>query len=146
METRHVMAQDHEVVNRWPSSRRSVPRARRQLAATLAAWGMPELRDAAELVLSELLTNAVRHARTPPGHLVETRIRRLPGDRVRLEVHDANDGHPVLRDAEDTDESGRGLLLVDALTAHQWGVDARPGLGKLVWAVVSVPDDAVPWP
>lgn len=134
--TPHVTSDDTQIVRRWPSTRRTVARARRELMDALTEWGLPELRDAAELVLSELVTNAIVHARSPRGRLIETRVRRLPDGRVRIEVHDANTNPPVLRGSSDTDEGGRGLLLVDALTGHQWGVTGRGGVGKAVWAVI----------
>ena len=125
------------VVSRWPLTGRSVGRARRELRATLGGWGLDHLADPAELVLSELLTNAVRHARTPAGRLVETRYERLPqGGGIRIEVHDANDRMPQMRRPADDDEGGRGLALVDALTGRRWGVSSRQGVGKLVWALV----------
>jgi serine/threonine-protein kinase RsbW len=123
------------VVTRWPLTGRSVGRARRELRGTLGAWGLDHLTDPAELVLSELLTNALRYARTPAGRLVETRFERT-ADGVRIEVHDANDRLPQMRRAADDDEGGRGLALVDALTGRRWGVSSRQGVGKLVWALV----------
>jgi anti-sigma regulatory factor (Ser/Thr protein kinase) len=102
----------------------------------MEAWGLAELADAAELVLSELFTNAVRHARRPRGRRIATCYRRVPGG-VCIEVHDACDTWPELRKAEDDEESGRGLALVDALTGARWGVSERDGIGKLVWAVVA---------
>lgn len=139
MGTENGTANDSQVVRRWPNSARSVPRARRELLDTLEAWGLPGLADAAGLVVSELVTNAVTHAGSPRGREIETRFLRLSDDRLRIEVHDAGNHRPVLRRACDTDESGRGLLLVDALTAHQWGVSSRGGVGKLVWAVCAAP-------
>jgi anti-sigma regulatory factor (Ser/Thr protein kinase) len=97
-------------------------------------WGLDSLADTAELVLSELLTNALRHARTPRGRLIETRYERLH-DGVRIEVHDANDRKPEISQPSPDDESGRGLGLVNSLTAGCWGVGGREGMGKLVWAV-----------
>ncbi|CAG6396141.1 ATP-binding protein [Streptomyces cocklensis] len=123
------------VVARWPLSGRSVGRARRELRGTLSAWGLDHLTEPAELVLSELLTNAVRYARTPAGRLVETRLERTP-DGIRIEVHDANDRLPQMQRAADDDEGGRGLALVDVLTERRWGVSSRQGVGKLVWALV----------
>ncbi|WUH90043.1 ATP-binding protein [Streptomyces sp. NBC_00433] len=123
------------VVARWPLSGRSVARARRELRGTLSTWGLDHLADPAELVLSELLTNAVRHARTPAGRLVETRYERMP-EGIRIEVHDANDRLPQMRRPADDDEGGRGLALVDVLTGRRWGVSSRQGVGKLVWALV----------
>lgn len=123
------------VVARWPLTGHSVGLARLALRRTLGEWGLDHLADPAELVLSELLTNAVRHARTPAGRLVETRYERMP-EGIRIEVHDAGDRLPQMRRAADDDEGGRGLALVDVLTGRRWGVSSRQGVGKLVWALV----------
>jgi anti-sigma regulatory factor (Ser/Thr protein kinase) len=125
------------VVTSWPNSPRTAGRARHQLRDTLKGWGLEDLTDTAELVLSELVTNATRHARTPRGRLIETRYERYP-DAVRIEVHDADETWPQIAKPSEEDECGRGLALVDALTGEQWGVSARPGPGKLVWARVGV--------
>lgn len=124
------------VVRRWPHSARCVAVARRELRQELAAWGLNRLTETAELVLSELFNNAVRHARSPRGRQIETRYERTPGG-VRIEVHDANGNWPELRKVTADEECGRGLLLVDALTGSQWGVSEREGVGKQVWAVVT---------
>jgi anti-sigma regulatory factor (Ser/Thr protein kinase) len=124
------------VVSRWPLTGPSVRKARRELRGTLGEWGLDGLAESAELVLSELMTNALRHARSPRGRLVETRYERVGGGCVRIEVHDANDRIPQMRRAADDDEGGRGLALVDALTERRWGVSSRQGVGKLVWALV----------
>ncbi|MFG1806121.1 ATP-binding protein [Streptomyces sp. NPDC049040] len=118
----------------WPRSVRSVTRARHLLAHQLDAWGLPRLADAAEVVVSELVTNAVNHARSPRGHLIGTSFERLDGG-VRIEVHDASERKPERRKASEDEEYGRGLALVDALTGGQWGVSVREGPGKVVWAV-----------
>jgi serine/threonine-protein kinase RsbW len=82
-------------VRRWTHSDRSVPRARHEFRQKSEAWGLaPSVADNAELVVSELVTNAVRHARSPRGRLIETRFERVPGG-VRIEVHDANSTYPV---------------------------------------------------
>jgi len=116
----------------WPPSARSVHRARHELLATLCAWGMADLADSAGLVLSELMSNAIRHGKTP-GRKVGTHFIRRP-DGVRIEVHDSRDGMPEMRAADADDENGRGLALVDAITGQRWGVTERYGPGKLVWA------------
>lgn len=95
---------------------------------------MPHLADSAELIVSELVTNAVRHAREPHGRLIGTRFERL-GDGVRIEVHDANDRKPERHEVPAEAESGRGLVLVDSLTGGRWGVGNREGVGKMLWAV-----------
>jgi anti-sigma regulatory factor (Ser/Thr protein kinase) len=108
--------------------------ARDDLLLHLVKWGMSaEVADGAVLVLSELFTNAVRHAREPRGRHIETRFARRDGG-VRIEVHDANDGRPRMREAPGLEESGRGLLLVERLTGGCWGVSERQGVGKMVWA------------
>jgi hypothetical protein len=99
------------------------------------AWGMGGVADTAELVLWELFTNAVRHAAGPVDRLVETRYERLPNGTLRIEVHDASDLRPRLRETSTDAESGRGLALVDVLTGGRWGVSDRLGVGKRVWAV-----------
>lgn len=122
------------VMKMWPPAPRSVGRARRFLAWHLDAWGLSQLGDAAELVVSELVTNAVKHAHPPYGHLIATRFERLACG-VRIEVHDANSLKPERRALSMDSESGRGLAMVDALTGGHWGVSNRHGPGKTVWAV-----------
>jgi two-component sensor histidine kinase len=93
------------------------------------------LADRAELVLSELLTNALRHTVPAPDSEVETRYELLPAG-VRIEVHDADDTRPTVQNPSMDEEAGRGLALVDALTGARWGVSDREGVGKLLWAVL----------
>lgn len=124
------------LIRRWTSDPRSVGQARYELRSTLRSWGLDGLVDTAELVLSELLTNAVRHARSSDEREIETRFERV-GSAVRIEVHDAEDTGPVCHMPTDDAESGRGLGIVDALTGSRWGVNARHGVGKLLWAVVA---------
>lgn len=126
------------VVNLWPQAAASVQRARRSVRETLAFWGLAALADDAELVVAELVTNAVEHPRTPCGH-VETRYTLLPRSAgIRIEVHDADSfSVPMMRPSADDDGGGRGLRIVDSLTQHMWGVKTREGApGKLVWALL----------
>lgn len=127
------------VVKRWPATGRAVVRARRDLAAVLSGWDLTALTDPATLVLSELMTNSVRHGRVP-GREIETRYERL-ADGLRLEVHDANPVWPLMGKPAEGDEAGRGLLIVDALTRGQWGVADRNGVGKRVWASIAADQD-----
>lgn len=60
---------------------------------------------------------------------------RVAGGQLRVEVHDAGEGHPAARPVGELDESGRGLLLVELLS-EAWGVSGRTGIGKCVWAVI----------
>ncbi|SFF49500.1 Anti-sigma regulatory factor (Ser/Thr protein kinase) [Actinacidiphila alni] len=129
----------HELVL-WPAVRSSVPDARHQLAVILAEWKLHGLTDAASLVLSELMTNALQHARrgTLVGSEIGTVYARL-ADGVRIEVHDGSADRPERRAAEPGElaEGGRGLALVDALTGGRWGFGGRDGVGKVVWAEVT---------
>jgi anti-sigma regulatory factor (Ser/Thr protein kinase) len=109
---------------------RSVGRARRFCAATLGGWGVEaELVDTCVLLVSELATNAVLHARTP--FVVE-----ISADPVlRIEVHDLDPRMPQLRDYGIESASGRGMHLVEALSVSS-GAE-RNGSGKAVWFEVS---------
>ncbi|GAA2306538.1 ATP-binding protein [Streptomyces kunmingensis] len=123
------------VTFRWDHHPRSVGLARRALCATLSDWGLVTAEDAALVVLSELLSNAVVHAQVPPGAQVETRFVR-GADEVRIEVHDASPEPPKAVNADGLDCGGRGLHLVEVL-AKSWGTSFRDGPGKVVWAEVS---------
>jgi anti-sigma regulatory factor (Ser/Thr protein kinase) len=129
-----VEAGPESVAYRWPAESASVPAARRTLRRCLERWDMTGLADSAELVVAELAANAVRHASGPDDRLIEIRFDRLPGGRLRIEVHDTDDTKPERDELSADAESGRGLLLVEALTNGRWGVGERDGVGKLVWA------------
>jgi anti-sigma regulatory factor (Ser/Thr protein kinase) len=105
----------------------SVPRARRAVAAAVEAWCLDDLVGDAQLVVSELVTNAVLHARTT----IELVVRRW-GKRVRVEVRDGNPLLPAVRHHRPDAGTGRGLLLIAQL-ATAWSVDPTRG-GKVVWA------------
>ncbi|MEU5096731.1 ATP-binding protein [Streptomyces sp. NPDC020996] len=118
---------------RLPRHARSVGRARALFREQAASWGLPQdVTDTAELLLSELMTNAYRHARVPAGREIRARCL-VTEDRVRVTVTDANDALPEPGLASLDDESGRGLALVAAL-ADDWGAERREcGIGKEVW-------------
>lgn len=114
--------------------RRSVPAAREFAREALTEWGFESREDEILLCVSELATNALLHG-VPPGRGFLLLLRRDFGDALRVEVHDSGSGLPHLaaqpgRD-RDQEESGRGLLLVDAL-ADKWDVGERDP-GKIVW-------------
>ncbi|MEU3755479.1 ATP-binding protein [Streptomyces olivoreticuli] len=117
----------------FPALNTSVAEARRRVAAQLREWGIDEVAcDDAQLVVSELFTNAVRHT---DSEKVGCQLR-LSGAHLRIEVTDQ--GHaatePRARCSGADEESGRGLLLVGVLS-KAWGV--RPddsGRGRVVWA------------
>lgn len=124
------------VVHDWAQAPASVPAARRELRQTLQRWGLTDLADDSALVLSELLTNAVEHARGPDG-TVGTRFSRLAEGRgVRIEVVDADSRRLPRMGTGEEDVRGRGLRLVDACTAHRWGV-VLGAHGKAVWCEVA---------
>ena len=120
----------------WSFARsvRTPGRARRLLREQLVEWGVgDEARELAELLLSELVTNSVRHATRPTGRLVAVGAEFAPGRLLRIQVADASEAQPVLRAAPAADtEGGRGLLLVAALSAD-WGTYPRRYVGKVVW-------------
>ncbi|MFE2635469.1 SpoIIE family protein phosphatase [Streptomyces scopuliridis] len=100
-------------------------RARRLARRALARWDLEELSDSVELLISEVVTNAVRYAERP------VTLRLLRTDVLRCEVGDDSPQLPRQRRARDTDEGGRGLFLVNRL-ARRWGA-TRLSTGKVVW-------------
>ncbi|MEU6356145.1 SpoIIE family protein phosphatase [Streptomyces sp. NPDC047072] len=107
----------------------AVSGARSSAVRQLTEWGLEELDFTAELVISELVTNAVRYGRPP------IRLRLIHDRGLLCEVSDAGSTTPHLRRARTFDEGGRGLLLVAQLAEH-WGTrHARQG--KTVWAELS---------
>ncbi|MFH8442842.1 ATP-binding protein [Streptomyces sp. NPDC018026] len=118
---------------RLPRHARSVGRARALFREQAASWELPQdVTYTAELLLSELMTNAYRHAKVPSGREIWARCL-LAGDRLRITVTDADATLPKPAPACSDDESGRGLALVATL-ADDWGVERREcGIGKEVW-------------
>ncbi|QEV49387.1 ATP-binding protein [Streptomyces vinaceus] len=119
----------------WPVAREpaSVGRARRALAAQLSSWGLHGVTDTTRLLVSELITNALRHAHGP----VQVNVR-VHGAVLRCEVEDASPASPARRSADTDSESGRGIELVDAL-AQDWGSE-RTTTGKTTWFELAIPD------
>jgi CheY-like chemotaxis protein/anti-sigma regulatory factor (Ser/Thr protein kinase) len=109
-----------------------VAKARRFIADRCAEWGCSITDDDAELVATELVTNALVHA----SARCELRVR-LAGGVLHIEVEDRGGGTPDLQAADERAEHGRGLLIVSALSTA-WGVDTRPPGGKRVWAQIPV--------
>jgi CheY-like chemotaxis protein len=108
------------------SDLRSGSRARRFVTEALERWDCEEALDTVQLLVSELVTNAVVHAASAP----KVAVLLLPSA-VRVEVADEAHQAPVHREAGEADESGRGMFLLDELSSS-WGVDATPS-GKTVW-------------
>ncbi|MEU3058063.1 ATP-binding SpoIIE family protein phosphatase [Streptomyces griseus] len=109
----------------------SVGRARELATGQLAAWGLEELSFATELVVSELVTNAVRYGGGPLGL-------RLIRDRTLVcEVSDTGHTSPHLRHSAEDDEGGRGLFIVAQLV-QRWGTRYTP-TGKTIWTEQALP-------
>ncbi|MET9662001.1 SpoIIE family protein phosphatase, partial [Streptomyces sp. NPDC006510] len=110
----------------------AVARVRQDAVRQLRAWGLEELVFTTELVLSELVTNAIRHAGGP----VEVRL--IRAGQLTCEVSDPSATQPRMRRALLTDEGGRGLYLVAQLTTR-WG-SRYTRRGKTIWAEQPIPD------
>ncbi|WP_406296070.1 ATP-binding protein [Streptomyces sp. NBC_00624] len=127
-----VTAQDAS----WPLTPEliSVGRARRLAIEQVGAWRLDELPDTVELLVSELVTNALCHARGPVRLNLQVRDARL-----RCEVEDTNSDGPVRRSVCADAEGGRGMEILDLL-AEAWG-SSRTATGKTLWfeLPVSVP-------
>ncbi|MFI8893402.1 SpoIIE family protein phosphatase [Streptomyces paradoxus] len=123
-----VHAMDPGRIATWelPADPARVGEVRASAMRWLSDWGLDETGFAAELILSELITNAIRHGAAP------IRVRLLYGKTLICEVSDASNTAPHLRRAASTDEGGRGLFLVAQLS-QSWGTRYLPE-GKVIWA------------
>ncbi|MET7680362.1 ATP-binding protein [Streptomyces sp. NPDC005423] len=119
----------------FPADPGAVRTARSAVRGQLRGWGLDSVADIAALLVSELVTNALRHATGPIGvRLVRTAV---PERVLLVEVSDPLPDPPRARVAHPEDESGRGLRLV-ADSSRRWGT--RPGgTGKTVWFELAVP-------
>lgn len=104
----------------------SIAQARRFTVQTLARWALGQLRDDTELLVSELTTNALLHG----GGAAELRLA-ADGRELRVEVHDVSPMLPSARNYGVTSTTGRGLRMVDLLSAD-WGAEPTEN-GKRVW-------------
>ena len=113
-----------------PAVPASVPRARAALAA-LSDAVVPDRLDDLRLIVSELVTNSVRHAGLDGGDAIDMRIELL-ADRIRVEIHDPGPGfEPPEAPTTMYQDSGWGLYLVSKI-ADRWGIDDAAE-GKTVW-------------
>ncbi|WP_225839472.1 sodium/proline symporter PutP [Streptomyces sp. NK08204] len=130
-----ALAQDQVVSWDLPSDPAAVAHARTLAAQQLTEWGLSDLTFTTELIVSELVTNAIRHANGPI-------CLRLIRDRGLIcEVSDASSTSPRMRHARTTDEGGRGLLIVAQL-AGRWGTRYTT-TGKIIWTEQAIPSDTV---
>ncbi|MGW1725700.1 SpoIIE family protein phosphatase [Streptomyces sp. NPDC002306] len=122
-----------EHVSEWevPMDPAAVQDVRARVTRQLAEWGLEELTFTSELILSELVTNAIRYGAAP------LRVRLLRDRSLICEVFDGGSTSPHMRHAAMTDEGGRGLFLVAQL-ADRWGTRYTPH-GKFIWAEQPLP-------
>ncbi|MEW2399282.1 SpoIIE family protein phosphatase [Streptomyces sp. NPDC046862] len=113
-----------------PSDPAAVGQVRASVSRQLSEWGLEQLEFTTELILSELVTNAIRYGSGP------IRVRVLYDRSLICEVSDTSSTSPHLRYAADTDEGGRGLFLIAQLT-ERWGTRYTPE-GKVIWAEQSL--------
>ncbi|NUS18103.1 MAG: ATP-binding protein, partial [Streptomyces sp.] len=117
---------------------REVARARALVRGRLRDWGLDagagaaDVAETAELLVGEVVTNAVRHAHGGP-----VRLRMVRAGALLVEVSDDDHGVPVLLDAGPEDEGGRGMRIVSRL-AREWGT-SRSARGKTVWFEQALP-------
>ncbi|PYC88377.1 PAS sensor protein [Streptomyces tateyamensis] len=121
----HALSPDHVAVWEVEPDTAQVPLARKFAVDRLTAWGLDEAAFVTELVVSELVTNAIKYGRPP------IRLRLIRDTSLICEVSDASDTSPHLRRARIFDEGGRGLMLVAQLT-QRWGTRHSAG-GKTIW-------------
>jgi PAS domain S-box-containing protein len=114
-----------------PAEPAAVAGARAKAARQLADWGLEELTFATEVLVSELVTNAIRHAQPP------LQLRLILDTTLSCEVSDASTTAPHLRRADRYDEGGRGLMLVARLAAR-WGT-RYTRTGKTIWTQQPLP-------
>ncbi|MFG2888548.1 SpoIIE family protein phosphatase [Streptomyces sp. NPDC048248] len=127
----HLLDPDHVADWDVPDDPAAVSRVRAEATRQLQTWGLEENAFGTELIVSELVTNAIRYG-TPP-----IRLRLLRDtDNLICEVSDASSTSPRLRRAAITDEGGRGLFLV-AQSSQRWGTRYTPH-GKVIWTEQSL--------
>ncbi|MFG2209534.1 SpoIIE family protein phosphatase [Streptomyces sp. NPDC048638] len=122
----HALAPHRIATWDLPADPALVSGIRASVTRQLAEWGLDEVAFATELLLSELVTNAIRYGTDP------IQVRLLYDRTLTCEVSDTSSTAPHLRHAATTDEGGRGLFLVAQL-AHAWGARYTTN-GKVIWA------------
>ena len=115
----------------FDSHPRSAKQARRFVAARLSGHH-PDLVEAATLMVSELVTNSIRHATGPVAITLE-----VTADRLRIDVSDPGPGTPSVRSPAPGENSGRGLRIIAEL-ADDWGLTSNPETGNNVWFVLQL--------
>ncbi|WP_405557771.1 ATP-binding protein [Streptomyces canus] len=129
-------AETNAYTERLPRAAESARPARQLVTNALNSWHLTQVSDDAVLIISELVANAVRHAKAEP---IRVTVKRVNSQQVRLEVSDRSRSMPYLRVPRPNDIGGRGLPMVDAL-CERWGTNLYPW-GKCVWAELKASDD-----
>ena len=129
----HALGADQVTTCELSTDPATVAEVRGFVGTTLGGWHLDELAFSLELIVSELVTNAIRYGR-PPCYL--RLIRDIDG--LICEVSDASNAAPHLRRARTFDEGGRGLFIVAQL-ARRWG-SRHTGTGKSIWAELALPE------
>ncbi|MFD8073300.1 SpoIIE family protein phosphatase [Streptomyces sp. NPDC059718] len=129
---------------RFPGDAAVVSRARSLVTRQLARWGLDDLAESTELIVSELVTNAVIHGGGGCDDDRTIGLRLIRHAVLTCEVSDTSHSHPLLHRPTATDEHGRGLFLVAQLS-RAWGARHVPE-GKLVWVDQQLPPGAGPSP
>ncbi len=127
----HALGADRIASWDLPTDPAIVASARELAVRQLIGWGLDDLAMTTELVVSELVTNAIRHGTGP------VRLRMIRHDKLICEVSDASNTSPRMGHARTTDEGGRGLFLVAQLT-RRWGTRYTQA-GKIIWAEQDLP-------
>ncbi|MFG2942921.1 SpoIIE family protein phosphatase [Streptomyces sp. NPDC048282] len=131
-----VLGADRVATWEVPPDPAQVAHFRQEATERLTAWGLDEAAFVTELVVSELVTNAIRYGEPP------IRLRLIRDRALICEVSDGSSTSPHLRRAHAYDEGGRGLLLVAQLT-QRWG-SRQTGSGKTIWAEQPLPEGPLP--
>ncbi|WP_214409285.1 ATP-binding SpoIIE family protein phosphatase [Sphaerisporangium fuscum] len=127
----HPLSPRDVAVWQLPENARAAGEARELIRDQLATWELYDLSTTTELLASELVGNVVRHAKGP------IQLRLLRSDVLTCEVSDGSSTTPRLRRTSETDEGGRGLQLVAALS-QRWGTRYTP-TGKCIWTEQPLP-------
>jgi anti-sigma regulatory factor (Ser/Thr protein kinase) len=127
--------EDHRVCLQFEPKLEAVRDARAFIRDPLKRWGLEDLIDSSELLVSELVTNAIRYAKT--GEVLLRLI--LEPDRLTCEVHDSSPALPRVLQVDKDAENGRGLHVVSQVAAR-WGA-RRTLSGKVVWCEQALPEE-----
>ncbi|MFH8725530.1 ATP-binding protein [Streptomyces termitum] len=138
METSQLMAAARHFTLQLSSTRRGARLARLLAVEQLCSWDLGAVAEPVAQIVAELANNAVTH-----GHVSgrDFRLRVIvTGAAVRIEVTDTQGDHmPLVEDPEEAGETGRGMLIVEAL-ALRWGAERGPAPQKTVWAELALPE------